>query len=102
MMLTKEMEPTTAEKTSIHTLIKGEFQAEDAAEIINHMLMTKVNFHERRNFSSQIRFGKNDEASLQRIEELEEAKGEIRELIQLAKANERSMRITSNISIELI
>ncbi|MEQ9465782.1 MAG: hypothetical protein RLN88_00135 [Ekhidna sp.] len=102
MILTKEMENFTEEKATTQTLIKGEFQVDDAAEILNHMLMTKINFHERRNFSSQIRFGQNDEASLQRIKELEDSKSEIRELIQLARTNGLSMRISSNISIELI
>ncbi len=102
MILTKEMETNTVENVVTHALIKGEFQADDAAEIIYHMLTTKINFHGQRNFSSQIRFGENNEASLKRIKELEAARNEINELVGIAKANGRTMRISSSISIELI
>lgn len=102
MILTKESENQTAEKALTHALIRGEFQAVEAEEIINHMLMTKINFQGRKSFSSQIRFGHNDEASLTRIKELEETKDQLEELIEYAKANELTMRISSNISVELL
>ena len=102
MTLMKEMERTTLEKEVTHDLIRGEFKADDAADIVSHMLSTKINFHERRNFSSYIRFGVDNEASSARIKELKQAMTDIKGIIAYAKANNLDLKISSTITVELI
>jgi hypothetical protein len=51
-------------------LIKGTFNPVDAKEILMNIFSTKIQFHQLKNFSSQIRFGKEDEIAVQRINEL--------------------------------
>ncbi len=76
-------------------LIKGDFTPDDASEIINTMITKKIDFHRARNFSSEIRFGKKDEKSLARAEELEKSKRAINEVINLAKEQNKNIRIDS-------
>lgn len=84
-----------------YELIKGDFTPAEAFEIISFLISTKINFHNLQNFSKQIRFNINDEASLKRIQELEISKESIKELVKMAKANGKSLRLKSTISIEL-
>ncbi|HCX23290.1 MAG: hypothetical protein CMB80_30610 [Flammeovirgaceae bacterium] len=102
MILTNGLKASTAEKEVSRDLINGEFNAKEAAEIINHLFRTKINFHGRKNFSSQIRFGATNEDSLERIKELKHSQNEIAELVELAKVNHFNLRISSTISIELV
>ncbi len=102
MISTEETVMKTATEEVTHDLIRGDFKAEEAAEFINHMLSSKINFHHRRDFSSQIRFGENDHDSLNRIDELKQSREEIVELLEYAKANNIDLRISSTISIQLI
>ena len=74
-----------------YELIKGDFTPAEAFEIISFL----------QNFSKQIRFNINDEASLKRIQELEISRESIKELVKMAKANGKSLRLKSTISIEL-
>lgn len=83
-------------------LIKGDFTPEDASEIINTMITKKIDFHRARNFSSEIRFGKKDEKSLARAEELEKSKTALNKVINLAKEQNKNIRIDSTISIQII
>jgi hypothetical protein len=85
-----------------YDLIKGDYSPEDASEIINHLLLKKINYHKLRSFSRQIRYGEVDEYSLQRIEELEQCKESIRALVLQAREQGKSLRLESTISIELI
>jgi predicted transglutaminase-like cysteine proteinase len=101
MIQTQEIETTITEQTS-YDLIKGEFEADDALDIINHMLQKKINFHETRIFSQEIRFGEKDEKSMKRIKELKQVNKELNERIKEAKAIGKSIRISSSISIELV
>ncbi|MCB0408649.1 MAG: hypothetical protein KDD29_00415 [Flavobacteriales bacterium] len=83
-------------------LIKGDFNPEDASEIINTMITKKIDFHRARNFSSEIRFDKKDEKSLARAEELEKSKTALNKVINLAKEQNKNIRIDSTISIQII
>lgn len=85
-----------------YDLIKGEFTPEEGLEIISHLLMKKINFHELKTFSQQIRFGLEDPASLTRIEELRASAEELKELIKAAKLSGKNLRVKSNITVELI
>lgn len=84
------------------TLINGEFTPKDAREILNHLIMEKINFHDRKNLSSQIRYGYKDENSIIRVNQLKKGKLVANETIMEAENKNRKVRITSNITIEII
>jgi hypothetical protein len=85
-----------------YELIKGDFSPDDALEIINHLITKKITFHELRSFSSEIRFGEVDQKSIDRSKELKQSKASVEEFIQQAKEQNKTLRLKSNISIELI
>ena len=84
------------------SLIEGDFQAEEAKEILMNFFSTKVHFHEMKNFSSQERFGKPDEASLKRIPELKQNLEEVLELVAAASRSNNRLIITSLIDIKVV
>lgn len=102
MMNTTQLSESTMSETNQHDLIKGEFSPEDASEIINHLFAKKINFHERRNFSDEIRLGEVDQNSKERIQELKESKALLNEFLKYAKEQGKNLRIESTISVEII
>lgn len=100
MKATQETENKAIEHGN-YELIKGEFTPDEAIEIISHLISTKINFHNLQNFSKQVRFDIKDEASLGRIRELEISRELVKQLANMAKANGKSLRVKSNIIIEL-
>ena len=85
-----------------YDLIKGDFAPEDGSEIINHLINTKINFLNLRNFSQHIRFNREDEVALKKIGELKLCQQSIKNLVKEAKLQGKSLRVRSNITIELI
>jgi hypothetical protein len=83
-------------------LIKGDFIPDEALEIINHLLVEKVNFHKGRSFSSELRFGFKDKASLLRIEELNFCRNGLLNMINVAKKNGKILKIDSTIIIQIV
>ncbi|WP_245620831.1 hypothetical protein [Roseivirga seohaensis] len=83
-------------------LVRGEFSPEDAQDILNHLITKKINFHKLKNFSHEIRYGKPDENSLKRINELKTAKAELIAWIDCAKMEEKNLQVNSSVSIELL
>jgi hypothetical protein len=53
-------------------LVEGTFSGIEAKEILVDLISKKINFHHLKNFSSEERFGKTCELSLDRIQELKE------------------------------
>jgi len=84
------------------SLIEGKFTPEEAREILINIFSKKVNFHERRNFSSQERFGKDDPIALKRIPELKQSIEKITTLMSEASANDKQVVISSQINIQLV
>lgn len=84
------------------SLIEGKFSPEEAREILINIYSTKINFHERKNFSSQERFGKEDAIALNRIQELKESVDKILDIISEAGATNHHVVISSQINIQLI
>ena len=101
MLQTQESELKIAE-TNEQDLIKGEFSPEEASEIINHMISKKINFHELKNFSSEIRFGSIDKNSRERIQQLSASKTSLDKTIQEAKKLGKALKVKSSISVEII
>lgn len=80
-------------------LIEGEFSQTEAMEVLNNVLSSKIQFHEMKNFSSQVRFGKDDETSLERISQLKQSIEIISKILKEAKIEDRKIEITSVINI---
>lgn len=83
-------------------LVRGEYSAVEAREIVSNLISQKINFHNLRDFSSYERYGKPDENSVKRIAELKESRKLMLEIIDAAKEEGKTVIINSNITIELI
>lgn len=81
-------------------LINGEFNSFEAREILLDMCNKNINFNKVQNFSSQIRFGEDDEKALNRIAQLNESVSSIAEILEEAKAHNKKLKIKSFIEIE--
>lgn len=88
-------------KTEKLTLIEGEFLNEDAKDILVNIFSTKIHFHEMKNFSSQERFGKQDEIAKTRIPALKKEIEKVLQILSEAKSNNKKVMITSEINISL-
>jgi hypothetical protein len=84
------------------SLIDGAFTANEASEILNHLFNKKINFHDLKNFSSEIRFGKPDEVAQSRIPELKKSIETYSNLLRIAELNGVQVKLTSTISIEFV
>ena len=80
-------------------LIDGEFSQTEAMEVLNNVFSSKIQFHQMKNFSSQIRFGKEDETSVTRISQLKESLEIISQIIKEAKMGNGKIEITSMVNI---
>jgi hypothetical protein len=89
------------EVTKKLTLIEGSFTAEEAKEILLNIYSTKINFHEMKNFSSQERFGMEDEIAQKRIPKLKNEIENVLQLVSVADLNKNKLMITSEINISL-
>lgn len=81
-------------------LMNGEFNSIEAREILLDMCNKNINFNKVQNFSSQIRFGEDDEKALSRIDQLRESVANISEILEEAKAHNKKLKIKSFIEIE--
>lgn len=84
------------------TLIEGEFFPDEAKEILANIFSTKIHFHEMKNFSSQERFGKQDEIAQQRIPLLQKELKKLNEILSEAKVENKKLLVSSHINISLI
>lgn len=83
-------------------LIEGEFSADEAKEILTSIFSSKINFHNIKNWSSNERFGMDDEIAQKRIPELRKEMGKLLEIVSEAKTKKRRLVITSEINITLL
>lgn len=102
MKTATQLEKKTEVDAQQHDLVKGNFSPEDAGDIVNHLISKKINFHEARSFSSEIRFGIKDEHSIQRVKELKETKSALNKIIEQAEQEGSEVAVRCNISIEII
>lgn len=80
-------------------LIDGDFSAQDSFEILQNVFSSKIQFHQMKNFSSQERFGHNDETAMIRIPQLSESLENIEKMIQFAENESLKLEIKSEIAI---
>lgn len=85
-----------------YDLNKGDFTTEESQEILSYLINKKINFHQLKSFSTEIRFGEVDTKSSKRCEELIESKAFISKFIQSAKEQGKTLRIKSTVTIEAI
>lgn len=83
-------------------LIEGEFSPKDGKEMLFSLYKSKINFHQMKNFSSNERFGKDDQIATKRIPELRESMNEIDTIFQEAITKNKKILVTSVITIELV
>jgi hemerythrin superfamily protein len=82
-------------------LIEGEFSFNEAREILTSMFNSKINFHNIQNWSSQERYGKDNETAQKKIPLLKNEIEKLEEIILEAKANNKKLVINSEINISL-
>jgi hypothetical protein len=85
-----------------HDLIRGDFTPDEALEILCYLIDKKINFHQVKTFTNEIRFGEVDKSSAKRCEELKQSKASIKEIVQLAKEQGHDLRIKSSVTIEIL
>ncbi len=90
------------ETLSKYKLIEGDFEPNDAAKILFALVNSKINYHSMDSFSNHIRFGTSFISQEKRIKELSEVNVVIKKLADYAVSNNKKMRVTSVINIELI
>ncbi len=85
-----------------YKLINGIFTEEDAQDLLTHFFSEKIKLHALRQFSLYERYGIKCEYSEKRTKELKADKAEILDLLKEARLTGKSLRINSDIQIELV
>lgn len=80
-------------------LIEGTFDSAEARDILINIFRTKILFHERNNFSSQERFGKDHETAKRRIPALHIELEKLESILANAQSQNRKLIIHSEIRI---
>lgn len=91
----------TLKETNQLNLIEGQFSADEAKEILTTIFVTKIEFHELKNFSSQIRTSELDEFAQNRILFLNEELKRIENIVNEAKTLNKKLVIKSDILLSL-
>lgn len=82
-----------------YSFIEGIFEPLDAKELLLELFREKMKFHNTKNFSSIIRFNKPIIGSKEKVDELRKTKEDIVRLIGIALANNKKLKIVSEIKI---
>lgn len=82
--------------------IEGDFTYDEAKEILINIFSSKINFHTMKNWSSQERFGKDDEIAQKRIPALKNEMKKIEGILSEAKAKNKKLVVSSDIKISLL
>lgn len=80
-------------------LVNGNFNPEEAKTVINSLINSKINFHNLEDFSNSIRFNSDSSNSKIRIEQLNEIKTKINQL--LTEANSKNLNVELNCHFEV-
>jgi DNA-directed RNA polymerase subunit F len=83
------------------SLIKGDFTILEARDILYNIFSTKINYHQRNNFSHKERFGKEDPIAKKRIPALKKELVKLEKVLDEAIANNSKLVINSEITILL-
>jgi hypothetical protein len=88
-------------KTETIELVKETFTPDEAREILLELLNSKINFHNRKVWSSRERLGKLDADSEHRLKLLREARKKVETLISKTINEEKTITINSIIEINI-
>ncbi|MFN3755630.1 MAG: hypothetical protein ACK4RM_01620 [Flavobacterium sp.] len=80
-------------------LINGEFNPNDAKNIILSLINSKIQYHQLEIFSMQERFGIEATHSINRIEELKLTTRDVKEIIKEAESLGLKLKVTSIVEI---
>jgi hypothetical protein len=83
-------------------LIKGEFDIEQASDIVRELILCTVNFNKLQNLCSQVRFDNEDDRSLHNIRRLENTLIQFNQIKKEAINRGQRLQIKSTIQIELV
>jgi hypothetical protein len=86
-------------KSNQLNFIEGQFTAEEAKEILTNIFVTKIKFHELKNFSTEIRDGQSHLFSQNRIKFLNEELLKIEDIINEAKILNKKLILKSEIIV---
>lgn len=84
------------------TLIEEEISCEDANEILTKMFFSNLNFHNIKNWSSQERYGTDDEIAQERIPALKREMEKLQTILSEARVNRKKLVVSSSIKITLV
>ena len=90
------------ENKHVLKLIDGLFMPSDAGNILFDLISRKINYHQIELFSNEERFGNDLSNSISRIEQLNEIKNSLHEIIVYASEKGMSLKIDSLIHITCI
>lgn len=83
-------------------LINGQFTVIEAKEVLLYHLNKSIDYNKIQNFSSQIRFGTEDEKALERIQFLNKQADFLSTLLKEAYENNKTLKINSFLEIEYV
>jgi len=83
------------------TLIDGIFSHVEAKEILSNIFSSKINFHNIKNWSSQERYGKDDEIAQKRIPALKMEMQKLQGILSDAKVSNKKLVVRSEVNISL-
>ena len=84
------------------TLIEEEISCEDANEILTKMFFSNSNYHNIKNWSSQERYGTDDEIAQERIPDLKREMEKLQTILSEARVNRKKLVVSSSIKITLV
>lgn len=84
-----------------YRLINGVFSPAEANRILMSLILDKINFHHKSNWSHKERFGEPDSASVKRMQELNQTKADLTTLIEQAESSNQQLAINCEIEITL-
>jgi hypothetical protein len=85
-------------KIYVIDLVNSLFSKEEATELILGLLEYKIDVHSKKNFSSQVKFGHEDEESKYRLEKLTTARDAIKEVLE--KTKDSHFKLCAELTIE--
>ncbi|MCL6260944.1 hypothetical protein M3O96_17705 [Aquiflexum sp. TKW24L] len=82
------------------TLIKGDFEIEEAKDILRNLIDFKIKFHQIKSFNSELKIGEKDARSQARIIELKASMQKMLSIMEEAEANGYNLKMEAKIDIE--
>jgi hypothetical protein len=84
------------------SLVDSTFTFDEAREVLMSLIQSKLTFHNLKNLRSYEQTGQANFTSEKRIQELEQMRSEILDLIMYARNTGQKLKIKSEINVELI